>query len=99
MNIWLYKGTHHFVQCEHILEKAWKFENPSEENFYDYIVNGNWALNGRTFNVPHRTLCNTATNYYPLKRSEQNHDNVKFYIRPLECRLKKEMGAKFLDIG
>ena len=34
-------------------------------------------------------LCKTLSTYFPLKKNDQRHDNVKFYIRPLECKLAK----------
>lgn len=45
------------------------------------------------------TLCKNTNTFYPLKRSYQKHDNVKFYIRPLECRLGKTLFKRFEEWG
>ena len=34
-------------------------------------------------------MCKTVESYFPTKKNDQNQDNVKFYFRPLECKLKK----------
>lgn len=34
-------------------------------------------------------LCDYVESYYPLRKNDQRHDNVKFFIRPLECKLEK----------
>ena len=36
--------------------------------------------------VPH--LCATTNKLFPLKRNNPLHDNVKYYVRPMECRLR-----------
>ena len=42
------------------------------------------------------TLCKTLQSYFPLRKTEQKKDNVKYYIRPLECKLAKDY---FLDMS
>lgn len=32
-------------------------------------------------------LCKNAKTYFPLKKQQQRTDNLKFYVRPLECKL------------
>ena len=35
-------------------------------------------------------LCKDLESYYPIRKNDQRYDNIKFYIRPLECRLAQD---------
>lgn len=41
-------------------------------------------------------LCKSTETFFPLKKNDHDHDNVKFYVRPLECKLAKD---KFRDMS
>lgn len=33
-------------------------------------------------------LCASKAKYHPIKRNAPLHDNVKYYVRPMECKLR-----------
>ena len=41
------------------------------------------------------TLCKSKETFFPIAKTFQNHDNVKFYVRPMECKLA---GTIFKDM-
>ena len=85
----MYKGTHHFIQCTEYLRythgEVVDAENPwagMKDN--PAVTNENW-------------LCKSHETFFPIRKvdTEAFSDNVKFYVRPLECRLKETL---FRDI-
>ena len=44
-------------------------------------------------------LCNAMNVYYPIKKINSKHDNVKFYVRPLECKLDQTIFKDRKEIG
>ena len=71
-NVYLFKGTHHFVQCTERLDL--KHETELGEN-----------AEAVAQNLP--SLCTDKQTYFPLKRNFEASDNMKIYVRPLECKL------------
>ena len=87
--IWLYKGVHHFIQCsEYQRYKHAIYTDPADPwaGFKDNPDVAKW-----------KGLCISDNTYFPLKKSDQldQSDNRKFYIKPLECKLKS---TKFRDL-
>ena len=33
-------------------------------------------------------LCGTHNDFFPVRRNAPLHDNVKYYVRPMECKLR-----------
>ena len=93
MNIWLYKGQHHFVQCsEHLGYKHGTIVD-EEEPWVGFQFNPQVT----TFD----TLCKSEETFFPLRRSNAEDmldDNQKYYVRPLDCKLKQK-GEIFEDIA
>ena len=82
-NIWLFKGEHHFVQCiENYYLKY--FDYGGEASNPDYLLSEGTADIDIESN---NTLCKDKYSFYPIRRVYPKHDNVKFNIRPLECKL------------
>ena len=52
---------------------------PNAENtdLYNYMINEFF------------TLCVDENRYFPLRKINTRTDNLKFYVRPLECKLKQ----------
>ena len=77
LNVWLFKGSHHFIQClEHLDWKYYNFKTDSTADASDQEI------------LLASILCKNTNNYFPLKKNIQKYDNVKFYVRPLECKLR-----------
>ena len=36
-------------------------------------------------------LCKDLETYFPIRKNDQRYDNIKFYFRPLECKLDKSI--------
>ena len=70
-NVYLFKGVHHFVQCTERLDVKHGEEMSTHTDAIEQ-------------NLP--TLCTTDETYFPLKRNFEASDNLKFYVRPLECK-------------
>ena len=45
------------------------------------------------------TLCKQPATYFPVKKNDQKHDNIKYYVRPLECKLKETYFKKLESFG
>ncbi len=92
MNIWLYKGSHHFVQCRESVAYAWEktFVLPNTEGARK---TGNADLD----NFP--ALCKDLYTSAPLRTYDSYYDNVKYYVRPLDCELRKSYFRKLEDWG
>ena len=114
-NIWLFKGVHHFVQCEEFLflkhfdetkDYCVDYNERVSDQYYsncdnfdqstETCINENNAFNCKEMTITQDTLCKTLQTYFPLRKTEQKKDNVKYYIRPLECKLAKDY---FLDMS
>ena len=71
VNIWLTRGIHHFIQCDETIDR-------------DPDLDGeDWSDDD---GLP--VLCDvddTGGTYYPVRRNAPKYDNVKFYVRPLDC--------------
>ncbi len=93
MNIWLYKGSHHFVQCrETINYSRYKLITiPS--------INENYRKTGNKDIDDFPALCKDMYTYAPLRPYESKYDNVKYYVRPLDCALRKTYFRKLEDWG
>ena len=76
VNIWMFKGEHHFIQCMEQL-----FDTPA-------------ALYSAPFLCGHSFLT-----YFSMFKSAPKHDNVKYYIRPMECKLRYTTFKKIEDFG
>ena len=77
-NIYLFKGVHHFIQCTERLEMK------HDSFYYD-------NLETIEQNLP--TLCTDLETYFPIKRSFEASDNLKFYVKPLECKNIKQFNS------
>ena len=40
-------------------------------------------------------MCVNQTTYFPLRRNYEVKDNIKYYIRPLECKLADDYDNNF----
>ena len=64
----------------------------------DYLAdkyNGANAIDTSIYKV----LCNDIKTFLPLKKNNQLYDNVKFYVRPLECKLASDYFKKLEYFG
>ena len=43
-----------------------------------------------TMTIDEDVLCKDLETYYPIRKNDQRYDNIKFYIRPLECKLAQD---------
>lgn len=85
VNIWLYKGTHHFVQCQDF--QSYK---------HGTVADPDDPWNGFKDNpevTKFTSLCKSKITYFPIRYSDndgwsEENDNRKIYVRPLECKLK-----------
>ena len=119
-NIWLLKGTHHFVQCTDFLFMKYfdadndyceDLESRLGDEYMNYckfakIIDGYYAdaddnfcsfdacettFDGRTaMTIDEDVLCKELETYFPVRKNYQKYDNVKFYVRPLECKLSDD---------
>ena len=43
-----------------------------------------------TMTIDEDVLCKDVETYFPIRKNDQRYDNIRFYIRPLECKLAQD---------
>ena len=84
-NIWLFKGEHHHIQCNRNLYTYSEIDIPFEFRANYYFLSP--------------LLCGDRETYHALKKTYQDHDNVKFYVRALDCKLSQTTFRNMGTIG
>ena len=71
INIWLYSGVHHFIVCDDRLARKLEVFSLTEYDPGEILAG---------------FMCIEEYSYQYLKKVYPTYDNVKFYIRPIECK-------------